>query len=103
MLNASSARWFSAVATFTLLIGCGSFSTADAELRRALNAAYPKGWRFATLAPFSDSEAGPGESPAWVAGDFDGDGRSDYAAQVVMFKPGHTAKWDSAQIVVAFL
>ena len=38
-----------------------------------------------------------------VGGDFDGDGRSDYAAQLVIWKLGHTTTLDSAQLIVALL
>jgi hypothetical protein len=74
-----------------------------AELRAALDTAYPEGWRFASLDPDARSELKTGESPEWIGGDFDGDGRSDYAAQLVVWKLGHTTTMDSAQLIVALL
>jgi hypothetical protein len=44
-----------------------------------------------------------GDSPAWIRGDFDGDGQSDFATQVVAFKLEHTFAVDSAQVLLAFL
>jgi hypothetical protein len=92
---------------FYLGLLCAACRTADSspeyELRSALNAAYPRGWRYATLSDYGQSELRPGERPTWVGGDFDGDGAADYAAQVVIFKPGHTLAVDSAQLVVALL
>ena len=77
--------------------------TSRAELSAALDAAYPDGWRFASLDPDARSELEPGESAEWIGGDFDGDGRSDYAAQLVIWKLGHTTTVDSAQMIVALL
>jgi len=72
-----------------------------AAVRAQLTATYP-GWRFARLDPRVQPElvAEPGRrrSPEWVSGDFDGDGRTDYAVQIV--RPGPA---DSAQVVLAFL
>ena len=78
-------------------------ATPEAELRAELDETYPRGWRYATLGAYGRSELQPGERPTWVGGDFDGDGRPDYAVQVVVFKPGHTLAVDSAQLVVALL
>lgn len=61
-----------------------------AELRAALDAAYPEGWRFASLDPDARSKLEAGERAEWIGGDFDGDGRSDDAAQLVIWKLGHT-------------
>ena len=63
----------------------------------------PRSWRFASLDPYARSELKAGDSPEWIGGDFDGDGRSDYAAQVVIWKLGHTSTMDSAQMVVALM
>lgn len=93
------------LALFAPLAACGAPDPGNsrAELRAALDAAYPDGWRFASLDPSARSELEPGESPEWIGGDFDGDGRSDYAAQLVVWKLGHTSTVDSAQLVVALL
>ncbi len=64
--------------------------------RQALEARYPR-WHFAELAPHLARELGRGQSPAWVAADFDGDGRRDYAVQLV----APSARPDSTQQVVA--
>ena len=74
-----------------------------AELRAALDTAYPEGWRFASLDSDARSELKAGESSEWIGGDFDGDGRSDYAAQLVIWKLGHTTTMDSAQLVVVLI
>jgi hypothetical protein len=66
--------------------------------RQVLEARYP-GWRFAVLAPPLANELARGQSPAWVAADFDGDVRRDYAVQLV----APSAPPDSAQQVVALL
>ena len=73
------------------------------ELQSALDAAYPEGWRFAALDGYARSELKPGERADWIGGDFDGDGRSDYAAQIVVRRMGHPGGVDSAQLIVALL
>ena len=73
------------------------------ELGAALDSVYPEGWRFASLDPDARAQLKAGESAEWIGGDFDGDGRSDYAAQVVIWKLGHTTTVDSAQLIVALL
>ena len=94
-----------AVASLALLAACGGPDPGNSrtELRAALDTAYPEGWRFASLDPDARAELKPGESPEWIGGDFDGDGRSDYAAQLVIWKLGHTTTVDSAQLIVALL
>ena len=74
-----------------------------AELRAALDAAYPEGWRFAALDDYWRSELKAGDRADWIGGDFDGDGRSDYAAQLVVHRLGHPGGTDSAQLIVALL
>jgi Mrp family chromosome partitioning ATPase len=62
------------------------------ELNRALDATYP-GWRLAR---------GPG-LPAerqWIRGDFDGNGRADYAIQIVRSPQDRGVKDEERQIVV---
>jgi hypothetical protein len=94
-----------AVASLALLAACGGPDPGNSrtELRAALDTAYPEGWRFASLDPDARAALEAGESPEWVGGDFDGDGRSDYAAQLVIWKLGHTTTMDSAQLIVALL
>lgn len=89
------------LAGLLLLFSCRS--QPDTELRQALDQRYPEGWRYATLRADLISELHPGESPSWISGDFDGDGQLDYAAQVVIFRPGHTLAVDSAQLLLALL
>ena len=73
------------------------------ELGAALDSVYPEGWRFASLDPDARAQLKAGESAEWIGGDFDGDGRSDYAAQVVIWKLGPTTTVESAQLIVALL
>lgn len=72
-----------------------------AAVRAELSAAYP-GWRFARLLPALrhelQSDDSRRRSTEWVAGDFDGNHRRDYAVHIV--RPGPA---DSIQLVVAFL
>jgi hypothetical protein len=63
------------------------------QIRRTLAQRFP-GWAFATVAP----DYGPGTSAAWIAVDFDGDGRMDYAVQLVAPSSGGVV-----QRVVVFL
>ena len=94
-----------ALASLALLAACGGPDPGNSrtELRAALDSVYPEGWRFASLDPDARAELKGGESPEWIGGDFDGDGRSDYAAQLVIWKLGHTTTMDSAQLIVALL
>jgi hypothetical protein len=71
---------------------------APSAVRRAVDAAYP-GWRFATLLPALRRQLAPGQRPEWISGDFDADGRLDYAVQLVRA----AAPPDSAQLTVALL
>jgi hypothetical protein len=87
-----------------LLHGCvADPGNSLVELRTALDAAYPEGWRFATLDSYARSELREGERADWIGGDFDGDGRSDYAAQIVVRRMGHLGGSDSAQLVAVLL
>jgi len=74
-----------------------------AAVRAQLSAAYP-GWRFARLPPALRHELQSDDprrrSTEWVAGDFDGNHRRDYAVQIVRAAP---VPADSAQPVVTFL
>jgi hypothetical protein len=80
------------------------FGAAEAQsqlpvnVRQVLEARYP-GWRFAELSPHLAHYLPRGLSAAWVAADFDGDGRRDYAVQVVAPSPPP----DSAQQVLGLL
>jgi len=66
-------------------------------IRHMLTARFP-GWAFATLSPGHEASSVSGASPAWIAGDFDGDGRTDYAVQLVTPSSG-----GSVQRVLAFM
>ena len=86
------------------LLACAADpGNSPGELRGALDTHFAEGWRFATLDDYARSEVKPGERADWLGGDFDGDGRSDYAAQVVVHRMGHTSGSDSAQLVVVLL
>lgn len=67
------------------------------ELRRALDRDYP-GWRLASLQDWLAEQLRPGENGQWMRGDFDGDGRQDYAVQVVRPGGGRTP-----QLVLLYL
>jgi len=73
-------------------------SQLPVAVRRVLEARYP-GWRFAELDPDLAHGVARGRSAAWVTGDFDGDGRRDYAVQLV----APSVPSDSAQQVVGVL
>jgi hypothetical protein len=66
-------------------------------VRRDLTARYPR-WHFAAVAPEYRTSMPRGASAAYVAADFDGDGRRDFAVQVV-----RPAERDSLQLVIVFL
>jgi len=85
------------VATLTAAAGLQP-ATLPRGVRAALDRAYP-GWRFATIAPTLRPELAPGQRAEWVSGDFDADGRRDFAVQIVRA----VAPAESAQVTVAFL
>jgi hypothetical protein len=64
------------------------------QVTQMLAQRYP-GWRLATVEPRVRRTLKPGSSPAWIAGDFDGDKKRDYAVQLV--------RDDSAQVLLALL
>jgi hypothetical protein len=68
------------------------------DARQRLDALYP-GWRFATVTTALQRNFPAPFSAAWVSGDFDGDGKRDYAVQLVQL----SAPADSRQRVVALL
>jgi hypothetical protein len=100
-------HWFTTLVAFQLAVATAIHApwTSAPELpttiRAELSAAYP-GWRFARLHPALRHELRSDDSrrrsTEWVAGDFDGNRRRDYAVQIV--RPGPA---DSIQLVVAFL
>ena len=93
-----------ASALVAALVGCVSDpGNSPGEVRTALDAAYPEGWRFARLDDYWRAELKAGERADWIGGDFDGDGRSDYAAQVILHRLGHPGGKDSAQQIVVLL
>jgi len=96
----STARW---ALLWTLLACAPDPGPSPTEVRSALDASYPEGWRFATLDDYARSELKPDERADWISGDFDGDGRSDYAAQIVVHRMGHPGGVDSAQLVVVLV
>lgn len=67
-------------------------------IRAELTADFP-GWAFAKLSAEYGRSVPRGASPAWISGDFDGDGRLDYAVQIVDAR----TREDSSQHVLAFL
>ena len=93
-----------ALALFGALLACAEDpGNSEAELRAALDAAYPEGWRFAAIDEYWRPELQAGQREDWIGGDFDGDGRSDYAAQVILHRLGHPGGKDSAQQIVVLL
>jgi len=86
------------------LLACAADpGNSPGELRGALDTHYPEGWRFASLDDYARSELKPDQRVDWLGGDFDGDGRSDYVAQIIVHRMGHTSGSDSAQLVVVLL
>ena len=84
------------------LLGANVAAEAQSGLpvtaQTVLEGRYP-GWRFADLEPRLVHQLPAGLSAAFVVADFDGDGRRDYAVQLV----APSAPLDSAQQVVALL
>jgi hypothetical protein len=92
----------SLVGSTTLLLLCLTVplpaqQNLPAAIRKQLTADFP-GWRFATLSAEFSTSLPSGASPAWVTADFDSDGQTDYAVQIV---EGKTQ--DSTQRVFAFV
>lgn len=103
---ACMARWrrIAVLVLVALMPACAEDpGTSLAELRTALDVAYPEGWRFATLDDYWRRELRAGERADWIGGDFDGDGRSDYAAQVLIHRMGYPGGSDTAQLLVVLL
>src|SRR6478672_11552305 len=76
----------------------GAQSPLPVAVQQVLEARYP-GWRFAELDPHLAHDLARGLSAAWVTADFDGDGRRDYAVQLV----APSAPPESAQQVIGLL
>jgi hypothetical protein len=77
-------------------------ATGDPELPTAIRhilATQHPGWTFAQLDSFNTAGLHPGDRADWVSGDFDADGRLDYAVQVVDTR----LQVDSQQVVIGFL
>ena len=68
-----------------------------ALIRAELGRIYP-GWRFAAVAPDLKAQLASEQRPDWITGDFDADGRRDYAVQIL-----HPASPAGTQHVLAFL
>ena len=73
-------------------------SQLPVAVQQLLEARYA-GWRFAELDPHLAHDLARGLSAAWVAADFDGDGRRDYAVQLV----APSAPPESTQQVIGLL
>jgi hypothetical protein len=86
MLLLEVARWCAA----------GGQAGLPVDARQRLDALYP-GWRFASVTPALQRSLPRTVSAAWVSGDFDGDGKRDFAVQLVQ-PSGPT---DSQQRLVA--
>src|SRR5690348_792104 len=70
------------------------------SIRAALDQDYP-GWKLAPVTAQIQKEFkmhAVNHSPSWVSGDFDHDGKRDYAVQIAMTTPGQ-----EEQIVIVFL
>ncbi|MBW3570642.1 MAG: hypothetical protein KY467_06010 [Gemmatimonadetes bacterium] len=82
-----------------LVVACGEGAEhgVPGELRGALDRDYP-GWRLGRLDGWLTEQLPPGENGQWMRGDFDGDGRQDYAVQVVRPGGGRTP-----QLVLLYL
>ena len=52
------------------------------RIEAQLNRQYP-GWSYARLNRFNRDQLGPGQSPETVRGDFDGNGETDWAVQII--------------------
>ena len=60
----------------------GAADRLPADVRATLDGQY-RGWRFAKLAPDLRRLLAVNDSPEWVKGDYDGDGKIDYAVNIV--------------------
>ncbi len=88
-----------AVVLSTVVLAAASPSDRlPARVLRVLDRHFP-GWRLARLSPAMAARLSTRDQAEWVAGDLDGDGRTDYAVQIV--RKG--APPDEAQAVVAIL
>jgi hypothetical protein len=65
----------------TALRATGGQGALPLDARQRLDTLYP-GWRFATVTTALQRSFPAPFSAAWVSGDFDGDGKRDYAVQL---------------------
>ena len=77
--------------------GHAAGSAPPRDVQQLLDQKFP-GWRFATIVDSLKAQIAPDSSTEWVHGDYDGDGQTDYAVQIV--RPGPK---DSQQVVIALL
>lgn len=105
MPNVTSPRaWRApAIAGVTLLLLGATAPPAPRDgLPTALRAQIDReyhGWRFADVDPWLRKQLAADQRPGWVRGDFDGDGGTDYAVQIVW----PAAPRDSNQLLLAYL
>ena len=86
------------VSLLAVTAGCNTSNRAPHEdVRRLLDQKFP-GWQFATISDSLTAQISPDSSPQWVQGDYDGDGQTDYAVQIVKAGPR-----DTQQVVIALL
>ena len=85
-----------ATALFALLPGASRAQTPSvpAELRAAVDATFP-GWQLATTRSSKQRQ--------WIRGDFDGDGRADYAISIVRAADRSGVTADNRQALVAVM
>lgn len=73
-------------------VAAAQTATVPTELGKALDTNYP-GWRLATTTGLTNVHQ-------WVRGDFDGDGRADYAIQIVRSAQERGVTDDERQVVL---
>jgi hypothetical protein len=93
VLNSRRSLYACLCVTLLGVFPLGHQTSLPGQVRHWLDQEFP-GWKFATVT----FTLGPGTSPAWIAVDFNGDGRADYAVQFVAGPAGATV-----QRVIAFL
>jgi hypothetical protein len=89
--------------TIVLLLFLAFASDGDAagplppDAQRFLDERF-RGWRFASVHAALQAKLPADSSPEWIEGDYDGDGKTDYAVQIVIAGPP-----ESQQIVLVLL